>query len=142
MTGTRILPRSAIRTAAAPPPAGTYSQAVLAGGTLYISGQTPRRPDGSRCTGEPFATQARLTLTNLDAIANAAGARLADAAFITVYLRDPRSQAAEFDDVYRAVVGPTDVPPARAVVQSDLPHGDIEVTAVIPIQTPEPSHEL
>jgi 2-iminobutanoate/2-iminopropanoate deaminase len=142
MTGSPVLPRSAIRTSAAPPPAGTYSQAVLAGSTLYISGQTPRRTDGCRCTDEPFATQAQLTLTNLDAIANAAGARLADAAFITVYLRDPRSQSAEFDDLYRAAIGPTEVPPARAVVQSDLPHGEIEVTAVIPIRTPEPSHEL
>lgn len=142
MTGAQIRPRSAISTTAAPPPAGTYSQAVLAGGTLYVSGQTPRWSDGRRCTDEPFATQARLTLSNVDTIAQAADARLAEAAFVTVYLRDPGSQAAEFDEVYRDVLGPNTVPPARAVVQSDLPHGEIEVTAMIPVRILEPDHDL
>ncbi|PKW16409.1 RidA family protein [Saccharopolyspora spinosa] len=140
MTTIRPVPRLAITSADAPPPAGTYSQAVLADGTLYISGQTPRLPDGRRCTDEPFRTQARLTLANLNGIADAAGTRLADAAFVTVYLRDPRSQATEFDAVYQDVIGPTDTPPARAIVQSDLPNGEIEVTAVIPVRTLERDH--
>ncbi|GAF50028.1 RidA family protein [Rhodococcus wratislaviensis] len=134
--------RTAIVTSDAPPPAGSYSQAVLAAGTLYISGQTPRLPDGRRCTDEPFATQARLTLTNLDTIAAAAGTALADAAFVTVYLRDPRNQSAEFDTIYREILGSPSVLPARAVVQSDLPHGEIEVTAVIPVRAAEPDHAL
>ena len=142
MTTTRPTDRTAITTDAAPPPAGTYSQAIRAGDTLYISGQTPRRPDGRRCGDEPFTTQARLTLANLAAIAEAAGVRLADAALVTVYLRDPRTQAADFDAVYRDAIGHPAVPPARAVVQSDLPHGDIEVTAVIPIPTRDGDHEV
>jgi 2-iminobutanoate/2-iminopropanoate deaminase len=130
-TGTSF--RSGTTTDAAPPPAGAYSQAIRAGDTLYISGQTPRSPDGRRRGDEPFTTQVELTLANVAAIAEAAGARLADAAFVTVYLRDPRTHAADFDAVYREAIGQPTVPPARAVVQSDLPHWDIEVTAVIPI---------
>jgi len=134
--------RTAITTSEAPPPAGTYSQGILAGNTLYISGQTPRLPNGQRCTDEPFDVQVRLTLTNLQTIATTAGAELADAAFVTVYLRDPRNQAAEFDAIYREILGETEVPPARAVVQSELPHGELEVTAVIPLQSKERTNEL
>ncbi|MFD1212752.1 RidA family protein [Arthrobacter sp. GCM10027362] len=142
MNTVRSAQRIAVSTTAAPQPAGTYSQAVIAGGTLYISGQTPRLPDGRRCTDEPFAVQAGLTLANVDALAAAAGTSLAAAAFVTVYLRDPGSQAAEFDAIYRDLLGPSATLPARAVVQSNLPHGEIEVTAVIPVQDREDHRAL
>lgn len=141
MTG-QALPRVAVSTADAPPPAGTYSQGVLAGGILYISGQTPRGRDGRPCTNAPFATQANLALANLESIATAGGAKLADAAFVTVYLRDPHSKAEEFDELYQQALGVTNVPPARAIVQSDLPRGDIEVTAMIPIRRRESNDDL
>ncbi|UOZ04877.1 RidA family protein [Amycolatopsis sp. WQ 127309] len=80
--------------------------------------------------------QAHLALTNLAAIADAGGARLADAAFVTVFLRDPGTQTAAFDEVYRAVLGPVTEPPARMIALSALPHGDVEVAAVIPIGHP------
>ena len=129
MTGAR----RAVSTTSAPPPAGTYSQGVVAGGVLYASGQTPRLPDGTRRGDEPFDVQARLVLGNLGAVVEAAGARLADAAMVTVYLRDPAGQAAAFDEIYRETLGETSCPPARAVVQSSLPHGELEVTAVVPL---------
>lgn len=135
MTDTPTVTRTAISTPLAPPPAGSYSQAILAAGTLYISGQTPRRADGRRCGDEPFAIQTQLVLDNLEAIASAAGTSLANAAFVTVYLRDPATQAGEFDTVYRDFLQPSQPFPARAIVQSDLPHGDLEVTAVIPHST-------
>jgi 2-iminobutanoate/2-iminopropanoate deaminase len=47
---------------------------------------------------------------------------------VTVYLRDP-ARAADFDRVYRERVGP--VPPARTLVQSDLPGFDVEVDAIL-----------
>jgi 2-iminobutanoate/2-iminopropanoate deaminase len=124
--------RHAVATDAAPSPAGSYSQAVLAGGVLYISGQVPRTPDGVRHGNAPFERQALLTLSNVESIAAAAGTRLSAAAFLTVYLRDPASQAEPFDRIYRTFLTDAEVLPARAVVQSDLPHGDIEITAIIP----------
>ncbi len=81
--------REAISASAAPPPAGTNSQAIRAGGTLvFISGQTPRRPDGTRLKDAPFREQARMTMDNLAAIARTAGLSLQDAVKVDVFLRD------------------------------------------------------
>lgn len=137
MTETQNLKRAAVSTTTAPPPAGSYSQAVIAGGLVHISGQTPRTPEGDRRGGAPFADQVRLTLDNVESIAAEAGTRLAAAAMVTVYLRDPAAQAAAFDEIYRQHLLAEVAPPARAVVQSDLPHGHIEVTAVIPVPSAE-----
>lgn len=120
--------RSAISTEAAPPPVGTYAQALRVGDVLYVSGQTPRRPSGERLEGEPFEVQARQTLDNLAAVVAAAGASVADAAKVTVFLRDADHRA-EFDAVYRDYVG--DPPPARTVVVTgDLPFA-VEVDAIV-----------
>jgi 2-iminobutanoate/2-iminopropanoate deaminase len=117
-------------TVAAPPPAGTYSQAVSVGGLLFLAGQTPRLANGDRINDAPFEVQARQALDNLARVAEAAGASLTDAVKVTVYLKDPASQAAAFDGVYRRYID-TSVPPARTTVQSDLPGYQVEVDAII-----------
>ncbi|MCX4469597.1 RidA family protein [Micromonospora sp. NBC_01655] len=121
--------RRIITTADAPPPAGTYSQAVCAGGLVHVAGQTPRLPDGTRLNNAPFESQARQTLANVEAIARAAGSALAEAAFCTVYLTDIE-QRGVFDSIWGEFVGA--VPPSRAIVQSNLPGFSVEVTAVLP----------
>jgi 2-iminobutanoate/2-iminopropanoate deaminase len=125
--------RKAWKTDGAPPPAGSYSQAISAGGMLYISGQTPRKPDGVRHNGEGFDVQARIALENVESIARSAGTNLASAAMVTVFLTDPKSQAVEFDKLYKDYLDDARPYPARAIVQSSLPNGDIEITAIIPI---------
>lgn len=126
-------PRQAWSTPEAPLPSGSYSQAIAAGDTLYISGQTPRYPDGTRCTNESFEIQARVALQNVNAIADSAGVNLSQAAMVTVYLVDPKQQAAEFDRIYRTFLNDSTTYPARAIVQSSLPYGEIEITAIIPL---------
>jgi reactive intermediate/imine deaminase len=121
--------RRIITTADAPPPAGTYSQAVCAGGLVHVAGQTPRLPDGTRLGDAPFESQTRQTLVNIEAIARAAGSSLAEAAFCTVYLADIE-QRGVFDSVWAEFVGAA--PPSRAIVQSHLPGFALEVTAVLP----------
>jgi reactive intermediate/imine deaminase len=116
-----------IATDHAAPPAGPYSQGVVANGMLYLAGQGPNTPGGERVTGT-FAEQARLTFENLRAVATAAGASLADAVRVGVYLRD----MADFDEmnaIYAEFFGPSF--PARTTIQSDLPGFDIEVDAVV-----------
>ena len=54
-------------TAASAPPGGHYSHAVVAGGFVYVSGQLPVRPDGTRDPSLSFAEQSRLALANLRA---------------------------------------------------------------------------
>jgi reactive intermediate/imine deaminase len=122
--------RTAIRTKNAPPPAGTYSQAISATGRfLFISGQTPRTLDGVRLTGSPFLEQARRALENLQAIAMAAELSLNDAVKVTVYLRN-LSDAPEFDRIYTEYVSKEPLP-ARTLVQSAFGTFDIEIDAIL-----------
>ncbi|KWX00578.1 hypothetical protein TH66_15885 [Carbonactinospora thermoautotrophica] len=119
--------RTTVYTAQAPAPAGHYSQAVVAGGLVFLAGQTPRRPDGSRLDpAAPMTELARAVLENLEAVARAAGTSLRHAVRATVYLADLADKTA-FEAVWRNYVG--DPPPAREVVVSALPFR-IEVSAV------------
>lgn len=119
--------RTVVTTDRAPAPAGAYSQAVGGGGLVFVAGQVPRRPDGTTVTG-PFEEQCRQVLDNVEAIARAAGTSLAAALKVNVYLRDTGDRAA-FDAIYRGYVA--DEPPARCIVQSDLPGFALEVEAVL-----------
>lgn len=101
-----------IETDHAPRPAGHYSQAIVHGDLVFVSGQLPIRTDGSHETGDIDAQMTR-TLANLSAILAAAGCTLADVIRTTVYVADialwPRVNA-----VYAATFGPHR--PARTVV--------------------------
>jgi len=121
--------RTPIRTDAAPAPAGPYSQAIKSGGFLFLAGQAPFRPDGSKVEGS-FEDQARQTLQNLQSVAAAAGASLADAVRVGVYLRD-MSNFGTLNKVYAEFFH--DPMPARTTIQSDLPGFEIEVDAVIAV---------
>lgn len=120
--------RKQIVAAKVPAPAGTYSTAIRANGFVFISGQTPRRLDGSRPAGASFHTQARLTLDNLECIANAAGLSLRDAVKVDVFLKD-LSHKAVFDSIYAAYVGLE--APTRTLVQSNFGDFELEVSAIL-----------
>lgn len=109
-------------------PAGAYNIAVEAGGLVFLAGQTPRDRDNVRHGDKPFAFQARMTLDNLEAAANAAGLSLKDAVRVGVFLRNP-ADAKEFDAIYKEYVG--DPLPARTLTQSNFVGFDIEVDAVL-----------
>jgi hypothetical protein len=90
--------RRAIVTPAAPPPAGTCSQANRSNGPLlFISGQTPRGADGQRLIGAPFEQQVRVALDNLEPIARG-GLSLRNAVKVDVSLKDLADRAA-FDAI-------------------------------------------
>jgi 2-iminobutanoate/2-iminopropanoate deaminase len=119
--------RTPIRAEGAPAPTGPYSQAIKSGGFLFLAGQGPFRPDGSKVDG-PFEDQARQTMQNLKSVAAAAGASLADAVRVGVYLRD-MSNFAAMNKIYAEYF--RDPMPARTTIQSNLPGFEIEVDAVI-----------
>jgi reactive intermediate/imine deaminase len=80
--------RQIISTALAPKAIGTYSQAVRAGDTVYISGQIPLDPaTGQLITGD-IEAEIRRVFDNVTAIAQAAGGSLAHAVKLTVFLTD------------------------------------------------------
>jgi 2-iminobutanoate/2-iminopropanoate deaminase len=113
--------RHKIETDAAPAAIGAYSQAIRTGDLLFCSGQIPLHPETGELVGETPAEQTRQCLRNLDAIARAGGASLADAVRVGVFLVDMGSFA-EVNEAYAEFF--TDDPPARyAFGVASLPRG-------------------
>jgi reactive intermediate/imine deaminase len=77
-----------IHTDKAPKAIGTYSQAVVAGNTIYLSGQIPLVPETMEMVVDDIHAETRQVFNNLKAVAQAAGATLADAVKINVFLTD------------------------------------------------------
>ncbi|MEZ5594938.1 MAG: RidA family protein [Pseudomonadales bacterium] len=124
------MPVQVISTTEAPAAIGTYSQAVLAGDTLYISGQIPLDPTTGELVQGQFRDRADRVFRNLAAIAHAAGLQLSDVVKVTVYLTD----LAEFTALNEVMSRHFSQPyPARAAVQvAALPKGtDVEIDAVL-----------
>ena len=103
-----------ISTTGAPGAIGPYSQAVKAGGFLYVSGQLPLDPATGAFPGDDIAAQTRQSLTNLKAIVDAAGMTLTDVVRVGVFMKDMNDFAA-----MNAVYGEffTENCPARAAVE-------------------------
>lgn len=131
--------REPIETAAAPRPAGSYSQGMRVGDLVVVAGQTPRRADGVRLLDEPYELQVRQALDNFQAIAQAAGGSIADAVRVGVYLR-PGRDTAIFDAIYREYVA--EPFPPRTLIVSDLAIGDVEVDAILYIPERTADSEL
>ena len=77
-----------IHTANAPKAIGPYSQAIAAGGAVYLSGQVALDPATGELVKGEFEAEARRVFENLRAVAEAAGSSLAAAVRVTVYLTD------------------------------------------------------
>ena len=102
-----------ISTADAPTPAGHYSQAVVYGGVVYVSGQLghdPGDPDGELGGA---AQQTKQALENVGVVLEAAGSGLQRVVQMTVYVTDI-AYWPEVNEAYAAVMG--DHKPARAIV--------------------------
>jgi len=116
-----------VHTDRAPAAIGTYSQAVRAGKTVYLSGQIPLDPVTMELVGGGVDAQIRQVFDNLAAVAEAAGGELADVVKLTVYLTDlgdfqhvNEIMAQYFDEPYpaRAAIGVAGLPKC-AVVEMD-----------------------
>ncbi len=79
--------KQAFETTKAPQAIGTYSQAVRAGNTVYLSGQIGLDPESMRMA-EGIEAQTRRVFDNLRAVAEAAGGSLDGMVKLTVYLTD------------------------------------------------------
>ena len=124
------MPFTPVATGHAPNAIGTYSQAIKAGNTVYLSGQIPLDPaTGELVTGD-IEAQVRRVFDNLRAVAHAAGGDLADAVKLTVYLTD----LGHFQLVNKVMTEYFTAPyPARAAVGvAALPRGAVvEVDGVL-----------
>jgi reactive intermediate/imine deaminase len=124
--------RDPVSTPKAPPPAGPWSQAIRADGPfLFLSGQGPFDTKGNR-VGTTVGDQTRQALENLASVAAAAGASLQDAVRIGIYLKDLRSWHEMNDQYARFFREPF---PARTTIQSDLSGFDVEIDAIVPLNS-------
>lgn len=113
--------RKIINTDRAPKAIGTYSQAVRAGDTVYVSGQIPLEPDTGRMVSGDIAAEIRRVFDNLAAIAQAAGGSLSDVVKLTVFLTD-LSHFAQVNEIMSTYF--SEPYPARAAVGvAALPKG-------------------
>ena len=78
--------KTIIQTENAPAAIGTYSQAVKAGNTVYISGQIPLDPATMEVVDGGTEAQITRVFDNLSAVADAAGGSLRDVVKLTIYL--------------------------------------------------------
>lgn len=110
-----------INTPAAPAAIGPYSQAVVAGNLLFISGQIPLDPASGEVVAGGIAEQTRQVMANLAAVLAAAGTDFSKLAKTTIYLTD-LSDFGVVNGIYGEYF--SGVFPARATVQvAALPKG-------------------
>jgi len=123
--------RQPIQSADAPQAIGTYSQAVRAGSTIYLSGQIALDPK-SMTLAEGIDAQIQQVFRNLSAVAAAAGATLNDAVKVTVFLTDMSNFARVNEVMAQYFQQPY---PARAAVGvSSLPRGAlVEIEAILAV---------
>ena len=113
--------RSIIKTEAAPAAIGTYSQAVQAGNTIYLSGQIPLNPETMLLVNESFEAEVHQVFKNLRAVLNAAGGDLSNLVKLNIFMTD----LSNFTTVNEIMAEYFHEPyPARAAVEvSGLPKG-------------------
>ena len=124
------MPKQAIQTQKAPGAIGTYSQAIRAGGTVYLSGQIPLDPaTGQLVTGD-IRAQIHRVFANLKSLAEAAGLGLDAAVKVTIYLTDLANFAAVNEIMSEYFPQPY---PARAAIGvASLPRGAaVEADAIL-----------
>ncbi|MHC4961280.1 MAG: Rid family detoxifying hydrolase [Planctomycetota bacterium] len=123
--------RKVIQTDKAPAAIGPYSQALLVGDTLYLSGQLGIDPATGKLVGGDTAEQAKQALNNIMAILVEANMSMHNVAQVQVFLADIAAFAA-VNEVYKTFFA--EPYPARAAIQAGaLPAGasvEILVTAV------------
>jgi 2-iminobutanoate/2-iminopropanoate deaminase len=107
--------REPVKTPHEPAALGPYSQAIKAGGFVYVSGQVAIDPETGEFIAGGIAEQTERVLKNVAAVLEAAGSSLDQVVKTTVFLADMNEFAA-MNEVYAKFF--TEAPPARATVQA------------------------
>ena len=113
-----------ISTDAAPKAIGPYSQAVIANGFAFLSGQIPLDPATNQLIEGDIAAQTERVMANLKAVLEACGSSLGDVVKTTVFLKD-MGEFAKMNEVYGRHF--SENPPARATVEAARLPRDVRV---------------
>jgi 2-iminobutanoate/2-iminopropanoate deaminase len=129
MTGGKQEMKQEVKTDKAPKAIGPYSQAIIAAGFVYASGQIPLDPATGELNSGPIEEQTRQVLKNLGAVLEAAGSSLDKVIKTTVFLQD-MNDFSRLNQTYAEFFKPPF--PARATVQvARLPRDvRVEIEAV------------
>lgn len=123
------MPKKHVTSSKAPKPIGPYSQAIIAGGLLFVSGQIPIDPATGELVEGDIEAQTEQALKNVVAILKEAKMGPENVVKTTVFLKD-LAEFARMNEVYARYLGKE--PPARSTVQAAaLPRGvKIEIDAI------------
>jgi 2-iminobutanoate/2-iminopropanoate deaminase len=125
------MPNQALSTDNAPKAIGPYSQGIVAGGMVFLSGQIPLDPKTQQMVQGDVRAQAERVMDNLAAVLAAAGVGFGDVVKASIFLVD-LNDFATVNEVYGKRF--TSAPPARSTVQvAALPKGarvEIDLIAV------------
>jgi len=122
--------KTVIRTDRAPLPIGPYSQAVLAGNLLYVSGQIALTPDTGELVLSDIRSETTRVMENIGAILEAAGFDYSDIVKSTIFLTD-LGNFAVVNDVYGKYFSEQYAPARETVQVSKLPKNvNVEISAV------------
>lgn len=124
--------KTVIHTDKAPAAIGTYSQAIKAGNTVYVSGQIPLNPQTMELV-EGFEEQVVQVFENLKAVIEASGGYLYDVAKLNIFLTDLSHFAKVNEIMGRYFTQPY---PARAAIGvAALPKGaQVEMDAIVVLE--------
>ena len=126
--------RETVNALGAPAAVGPYVHAVRAGGLLFCSGQIALDPASGELAGDSPGEQAARCLENLSIVCAAAGATLADAVKVTVYLTD-MGDFAKVNEAYAAAFEGHEPPARVAIAVSALPKGaQVEMDAIVALR--------
>lgn len=122
--------RKVIKTDKAPAPVGAYNQAILANGTLYVSGQIAINPATGDLMLDNIEDETHQVLQNLKAVVEAADMTLADVSKCSVFVSD-MEMFGRINAVY-AQYFDEELAPARALVQvANLPkYVNVEISCI------------
>jgi len=121
--------KTIINTTDAPAPIGPYSQAVLANGFLYVSGQIPINPATGELTMDSIKSETEQVMRNLNAVLLEAGFEFSHVLKSTIFLSD-MSLFAEVNEVYGSYFE-SDFPARETVAVKGLPKGvNVEISVI------------
>ena len=109
-----------IQTEKAPAPIGPYNQAVLAGETLYVSGQIPMDPVTNELVSGDIKKETLQVMKNLEAVLKAAGLDFSHVVKASIFVKD-MNQFSQINEVYGSFFNPDSAPARETVEVANLP---------------------
>ena len=122
--------KKVINTKKAPAPIGPYNQAILAGNTLYISGQIAINSETGELVQDSIVLETKQVIKNLDAILAEAGFQLNDVVKTSIFLSN-MDYFATVNEIYAEYFSNETAPARETVAVSTLPKNvNVEISAI------------